>query len=175
MATQTRSAFETGLSFELDRPWTRYWTFFLRAIVGWWFFHAGATKLLTDGLNYGYAPVYLKTGFAGTSIEPLAVWMGTDLAWLVRPGVPIFETLIGLALLFGLLTRLAAFGGAFFMTLFWIGNGEFGHGVVTGDLMGLLLFLTVIVFAAGRYYGLDAIIEDTAFVKNYPRLKYLLG
>jgi thiosulfate dehydrogenase [quinone] large subunit len=41
--------------------------------------------------------------------------------------------------------------------------------------MGLLLFLTVIVLAAGRYYGLDALIEDTAFVKQHPKLRYLLG
>jgi thiosulfate dehydrogenase [quinone] large subunit len=41
--------------------------------------------------------------------------------------------------------------------------------------MGLLMFATMIVLAAGRYYGLDGIIEQTAFVKKYPRLRYLLG
>jgi thiosulfate dehydrogenase [quinone] large subunit len=110
-----------------------------------------------------------------TVVGPLAVWMGNNLAWLIKPGVPLFETLIGIALLFGVLTRLASFGGAFFMTLFWVGNAGFAHGVVNSDLMGLLLFLTMIVFAAGRYYGLDALIERTAPVENNPRLKYLLG
>jgi len=33
----------------------------------------------------------------------------------------------------------------------------------------------MIVFATGRYYGLDAIIERTSFVQNHPRLRYLLG
>lgn len=41
--------------------------------------------------------------------------------------------------------------------------------------MGLLLFATMMVLAAGRYYGLDAIIEKTEFVRKRPRVKYLLG
>jgi thiosulfate dehydrogenase [quinone] large subunit len=61
------------------------------------------------------------------------------------------------------------------MTLFWIGNAGFGHGLVNGDLMGLLLFMTVLVLGAGRYYGLDAIVEKTRFVEQRPKLKYLLG
>jgi len=40
------------------------------------------------------------------------------------------------------------------MTLFWVGNAGFGHGLVNSDFMGLLLFVTMIVLAAGRYYGL---------------------
>jgi len=151
-----------------------YWLGLLRVVTGWWFFHAGVTKLIEDGLNYAYGPVFLK-GMAGTSLGPVATFLGTDLAWLVKPGVPLFETLIGLGLLLGVLTRLAAVGGAFFMTLFWVGNADFAHGVVNSDLMGLLLFGTMIVFAAGRYFGLDAYIEATDFVKQRPRVRYVLG
>jgi len=154
--------------------WQRYWVAFLRVLTGWWFFHAGVTKLMTDGLNFTYGPAYLQQ-MTGTALGPIPVWMGNNLAWLIKPGVPVFETLIGLALIAGAFTRLAAFGGVIFMTLFWVGNGAFGHGLVNGDLMGLLLFATVMVLAAGRYYGADAIIEDTEFVRNRPRLKYLLG
>ena len=171
--------FENGLigeeaTLDLSGGWSQYWIAFLRVITGWWFFHAGVTKLLTDGLNYTFGPRYMET-MTGTALGGLPVWMGENLAWLIKPGVPLFETLIGLALIVGVLTRLAAFGGAFFMTLFWVGNGGFAHGLVNSDLMGLLLFMTMIVFAAGRYYGLDALIEKTRFVKRHPRLKYLLG
>jgi thiosulfate dehydrogenase [quinone] large subunit len=162
------------VGFALGGDLQAYWIAFLRVVTGWWFFHAGLTKLLTSGLNFGAAPGYL-TGMEGTVLGPLAVWMGNNLAWLVKPGVPLFETLIGLALILGAFTRLASLGGAFFMTLFWVGNAEFGHGVVNGNLMGLLLFLTMIVLAAGRHYGLDALLERTDFVRNRPRLKYLLG
>jgi len=157
-----------------DGPWAAYWVAMLRVLTGWWFFHAGVTKLLEDGLAFTYGPAYLQ-GMTGTALGPIPVWMGNNLAWLIEPGVPLFETLIGLALMAGVLTRLAAAGGVLFMTLFWVGNAGFGHGLVNGDLMGLLLFMTVIVLAAGRYYGLDAVIEQLEFVKQRPKLRYLLG
>jgi thiosulfate dehydrogenase [quinone] large subunit len=153
---------------------TAYWLALLRVVTGWWFFHAGVTKLIEDGLAFGYGPAYLQQ-MTGTALGPIPVWMGNNLAWLIKPGVPLFETLIGLALIAGALTRLAAFGGAIFMVLFWVGNADFAHGVVSGDFMGLLLFVTVMVLATGRYYGLDAIIEKTRFVERHPRLRYLLG
>jgi thiosulfate dehydrogenase [quinone] large subunit len=174
MSTQAANPLADEFEFELSGPLTGYWLAMLRVITGWWFFHAGVTKLIDSGLSYGYATTYLK-GMEGTALGPIPVWMGNNLGWLVEPGVPLFETLIGLALMAGVLVRLAAFGGAFFMTLFWVGNADFAHGVVSGDFMGLLLFITVAVLATGRYYGLDGIIEKTRFVKNHPRLKYLLG
>jgi thiosulfate dehydrogenase [quinone] large subunit len=174
MATKAANPLAEDFEFELGGPLAEYWIAVLRLITGWWFFHAGVTKLLTDGLNFTYGPIYMK-GMEGTALGPLPVWMGENLAWLIEPGVPLFETLIGLAIMAGVLTRLAAFGGAFFMTLFWVGNAGFGHGVVTGDFMGLLLFVTVGALAAGRYYGLDGLLEQTQFVKQRPRLKYLLG
>ncbi|MFB6184297.1 MAG: DoxX family membrane protein [Haloarculaceae archaeon] len=175
MATKQSQAnvLGTGVSFEFDAAWGAYWFAFIRVITGWWFFHAGITKIIESGFNYGYAPAFLK-GMAGTSVGPFATWLAGQ-AWLLKPGVPLFETLIGLGLMLGALTRLAAFGGTFFMTLFWVGNAGFGHGLVTSNLLGLLLFLTMIVFATGRYYGLDAVIEKLDFVERHPRLRYLLG
>ena len=73
------------------------------------------------------------------------------------------------------LLRLASLFGMFFMSLFWVGNADFAHGLVNCDLMGLLMFATMIVLAAGRYYGLDAYVERTRFVSDHPRLRYLLG
>jgi thiosulfate dehydrogenase [quinone] large subunit len=160
--------------FELGGPLAGYWLAFLRLVTGWWFFHAGVTKLIEDGLSFTYGPMYMKS-MTGTALGPLPVWMGNNLGWLIEAMVPLGETLIGLGLLFGVLVRLASFFGAFFMVLFWVGNAGFGHGVVNGDFMGLLLFVTMMVFATGRYFGLDAIIEQTEFVKRRPRLKYLLG
>jgi thiosulfate dehydrogenase [quinone] large subunit len=174
MATRAADPLATEFEFSLDGPLARYWIALLRVITGWWFFHAGVTKLIEDGLAFTYGPMYLQ-GMEGTALGPIPVWMGNNLAWLIQPGVPLFETLIGLGLIAGALTRLAAFGGVIFMTLFWVGNAGYGHGLVTGDFMGLLLFVTVAALAAGRFYGLDAIIEKTAFVEQHPRLKYLLG
>ena len=174
MSYQAAKPLSEEFEFELSGPLAGYWLAFLRIVTGWWFFHAGVTKLIEDGLAYGYGPIYLQ-GMGDTSIGPLAVWMGNNLAWFVEAMVPLGETLIGLGLLFGVLVRLASFFGVFFMALFWVGNAGFGHGVVNGDLMGMLLFMTLMVFAAGRYFGLDAIIERLSFVERHPKLRYLLG
>ncbi|MFB6073924.1 MAG: DoxX family protein [Haloarculaceae archaeon] len=174
MATNTANPLAGKMEFELSGAWATSWLAVLRIVTGWWFFHAGVTKIIEDGFNYTYGPIFLQH-MDGTALGPVPVWMGNNLAWLIKPGVPLFETLIGLGLMFGLLTRLASFGGAFFMTLFFVGNAGFEHGLVTSNLLGLLLFITMIVFATGRYYGLDAIIEDTEFVRNRPKLRYLLG
>ncbi|KOX96329.1 MULTISPECIES: DoxX family protein [Halorubrum] len=174
MSYQSSNPLVGEVEFALEGPWATYWIAFLRVVTGWWFFHAGVTKIITDGFAYSYGPAYMQQ-MSGTVLGGIPVWMGNNLAWLIEPGVPLFETLIGLALMAGALTRFAAFGGVIFMILFWVGNAGFGHGVVNSDLMGLLLFMTVIVLAAGRYYGLDAIIEDTELVKQNPKLRYLLG
>jgi len=174
MSYQSSNPLVGETEFALEGPWATYWIAFLRVVTGWWFFHAGITKVIEDGFAFTYGTSYMK-GMTGTALGGIPVWMGNNLAWLIEPGVPLFETLIGLALMAGALTRLAAFGGVIFMILFWTGNAGFTNGVVNGDLMGLLLFLTVIVLAAGRYYGLDALIEDTELVKNFPKLRYLLG
>ncbi|WP_459192605.1 DoxX family protein [Halosimplex sp. J119] len=174
MATNTANPLDEEFAFDIGGPVATYWVAILRVITGWWFFHAGMTKIIENGFAYTGGPGYLK-GMTGTALGPLPVWMGNNLAWLIEPGVPLFETLIGLGIMFGALTRLAAFGGAFFMTLFWVGNAGYGHGLVTGDFMGLLLMITMAALAAGRYYGLDAIVERTRFVEQRPKLKYLLG
>ncbi|SEW15954.1 DoxX family membrane protein [Halobacterium jilantaiense] len=172
MSHNTRTATDTGFSFQVSDTWGAYWVAMVRVLVGWWFFHSGFTKLLDSGLNFDAAG-YLQ-GMSGTTLGPVATFLA-DYPDLIGAMVPIFETLIGLALIAGLLTRLASFGGVVFMSLFWVGNGRFGHGLVNSDFMGLLLFVTMIVFAAGRYYGLDAFVEKLSVVQNNPKLRYILG
>ncbi len=174
MSYQAANPLSEKFQFDLSAPLAGYWLAFLRVVTGWWFFHAGVTKLIEDGLAFGYAPVYLQ-GLEGTTLGPVAMWLGTTMGPFVQAWVPLGETLIGLGLLFGALVRLASLFGAIFMTLFWVGNADFAHGVVSGDFMGLLLFVTMIVFATGRYFGLDGILERTSFVEQRPRLRYLLG
>ncbi|MFB6176414.1 MAG: DoxX family membrane protein [Halobaculum sp.] len=174
MSYTTSNPLSAAFEFDAAGPLAGYWLALLRVVTGWWFFHAGVTKLIEDGLAFTYGPVYLKQ-MTGTALGPLPVWMGENLGWLIQAGVPLGETAIGLGLMFGVLVRLASVFGAFFMTLFWVGNAGFKHGVVNGDLMGLLLFVTMIVLATGRYYGLDAILEQTALVERHPKLRYVMG
>jgi thiosulfate dehydrogenase [quinone] large subunit len=159
-------------SLELSGPWTGYWLAMVRMVTGFWFFHAGLTKLL-----FGFdASGYLQFASAGTVFEPVMqpFASGAGLA-VVNFAIPAGEFLIGLGLLVGGLVRLASFFGALLMTFFWTTNAGWSHGMVSGDLMGLLLFGTIAMVGAGRFWGIDAYLEDTDIVQRNRWLQYLLG
>ena len=106
-----------------------------------------------------------------------------EMPWFVEfvnVAVPWGEVLIGLGLLVGTFTRLAAFWGAFMMLLFYFGNWDVAHGYINGDFAYMLVFLAVAAFGAGRIYGLDDYIEQydadgRPLVERHPWTRYLLG
>ena len=57
---------------------------------------------------------------------------------------------IGLGLIVGAFTRLAAFFGALMMLMFYLGNWDMAHGPINGDFAYMLVFLTVAALGAGR-------------------------
>lgn len=111
-------------------------------------------------------------GLASESIlAPMTTWFGQNAAWFVKFTIPLGELLIGLGLLGGVFTRLAAFFDAVLKTCYYAGNAEWESGFVNGDLLGLLLVITIIVFAAGRVWGLDTYLEATETVQNTPWMR----
>ena len=153
----------------------------LRLMMGLAFFQSGASKVLAGGFN---AAGYLQNAppANGSPIADVFVAMGNT-PWLVdfaNIAVPWGEVLIGLGLLVGGLTRLAAFWGAVLMLMFYLGNWEISHGYINGDFAYMLVFLSVAAFGAGRVLGLDAYIEQyeidgQPLVERYPALAYILG
>lgn len=147
----------------------------IRLVVGYWFLHAGWTKFAFVAGEPFDAAGFLAN--AETPIAPLFEFVvGTP--WLLEftnVMIPAGEFLIGLGLVLGALVRLAALFGGVLMTLFYLGNADWAHGYVNGDLLGLLMFVLIGVFAAGRILGVDAYLEETEFVRRRPRLRYLLG
>jgi thiosulfate dehydrogenase [quinone] large subunit len=162
----------SDVSFTLSGPWSAYWLFFLRVLTGWWMLHAGLTKLLEGPFQAGG---YLEFATAGTVVGPVTTWIAGNAVWLPNMLIPIGEFLIGLGVLVGCMTRLASFFGAFLMVFFYFGNSGWAHGMFSGDMMGMLLFMTLAVFGAGRVMGIDQYLEKTNFVKNNRWLRYLLG
>lgn len=152
----------------------------LRLLMGFAFATAGVEKLLTpfDAREY----LLYETVANGSPVADVFVAVG-ETSWavaLVNVAVPWGELAIGLALVFGVLTRFAAFWGATMMALFYLGNWNVEHGLVNGDLTYLLVFLTLAAFGAGRIVGLDALIErvrvdGVPLAERYPVLEYLLG
>ncbi|MDS0301316.1 DoxX family protein [Halogeometricum sp. S1BR25-6] len=153
----------------------------LRLMMGIAFFQSGLSKVLSGSFSAGG---YL-TGAVPANGSPLAglfVAMG-ETPWFVdfvNVAVPWGEVLIGLGLIVGALTRLAAFWGAFMMLMFYFGNWDVAHGYINGDFAYMLVFLSVAAFGAGRIFGLDAKLEQyevdgRPFVERYSWARYLLG
>ena len=165
------------VTFEYAESVAGYWIVALRLITGYWILHAGWTKFAFVAGEPFSAAGYLANAPAASPLTGFFAWAaGTP--WLLaftNVMIPVGEFPIGLGLIVGALVRLAAFFGGVLMVFFYLGNADWAHGYVNGDLTGLMLFVTVGVFAAGRILGLDARLEDTAFVKHNRALRYLLG
>jgi thiosulfate dehydrogenase [quinone] large subunit len=164
------------VAFPVAESRLAYWLVVLRLVVGWWFLHAGLDKFLAWPFDASW---FVGGAAAQTSLGPV-VTLFADGALLAFTNVmvPVGQVLIGLGLLVGALTKLAAFFGAFLMVFFYFINGETGgwaHGVITGDLLGLLIFAMIATLGAGRVLGVDAYLAQTSIVTDHPRLRYLIG
>ena len=165
-----------NVSFQFSAPWLAYWMVILRFVAGWWLLHSGLDKLM----NWPFDASWFVGGAAqGTSIGPFVTMFSDGIALtFVNFAVPLGQFAIGLGLILGALTRTAAFFGAFLMMFFYFINGETGawaHGVVTGELLGIVIFGMIATIGAGRVLGIDSYLMKTNFVKNHPRLRYLMG
>lgn len=171
-----------SVSFDFSGPWSSYMLVFTRLLVGWWMVHAGIEKLAN--LWYGPAEAFDASGWLlhGTAGAP--GWLHGFLVWSANTGwllaitnvaIPVGELLIGLGVMLGVLTRLASFFGAFLLFFFYLGSADFANGYVNGNLLGIVLFMQLIVFGAGRVWGFAPLIERTALVENNPWMRYLLG
>jgi len=153
----------------------------LRLMMGLAFLQAGLGKLLGEPFS---AAGYLANAPAGNGSPLAGLFIAmSETGWFmafVDVAVPWGQLFIGLGLLVGFLTRLAAFWGAFMMLLFYFGNWDVAHGYVNGDLAYMLVFLSVAAFGAGRILGFDAVVEGyqvggRPLVERYPWTRYLLG
>jgi thiosulfate dehydrogenase [quinone] large subunit len=156
----------------LSEELTGYWVAFLRLLLGWWFLHAGLNKYATPGeFSAGW---FLEQ--SSTIVSPIiTMFAGGWTEAFVNAAIPLGEVLIGLGLILGCLTRLASFFGSFMLFFFYFGNEAWRRSLVNGDLLGLVLFLTVMAFGAGRVWGVDQYLEETALVESNPWLRYVLG
>jgi thiosulfate dehydrogenase [quinone] large subunit len=152
----------------------------LRLVIGFAFLYSGVDKLIGGFAAQGY--LLNVAGANGNPLQGLFLWMGQT-PWFVASvevAVPWGETAIGLGIIVGLLTRLAAFFGALMMLLFYFGNWDIAHGPINSDFMYMLVFLSIAAFGAGRILGLDAFVEQyevdgRPLIEQYPVLEYVLG
>ena len=136
---------------------------------------AGFLKFGTSGTPFFGAPaegvIYNPTaGFwadlaANTALMPF-------INWLVVAG----QIGIGIALILGLTTRFASVMGTAMMVFFLVAAWEFEHGIVNQHLFYALATGFLGYIAAGRYYGVDALLEKVQYVRQHsPQLRLVLG
>jgi len=163
-------------SLPVADTWLAYWLVILRVTVGWWLLHAGLDKFW----NWPFDASWFVGGAAeGTTVGPIVTLFDSGILLdFVNVAIPTGQVLIGLGVIVGCLTRTAAFFGAVLMVFFFFINGETGgwsHGIVTGDLLGLLIFAMIATLGAGRVLGIDAYLVETDVVQNNPKLRFFIG
>lgn len=162
----------------------------LRVAVGAGFLFAGLDKALDfagSGKAFSAAG-FLKgaTGGAWLASDPTTVvnpthdfWVGLaangTLMSIINFMVVFGEVAIGVALILGLATRFAGVAGALMMTLFFVANWSFANGPFNEQFMYGISALALAIMGAGEYYGVDAMLERTAFVRHMPKLRYVLA
>ncbi|HEU4918485.1 MAG TPA: TQO small subunit DoxD [Candidatus Limnocylindrales bacterium] len=161
----------------------------LRIAVGSIFLTAGIQKAFLSEEPFS-AVGFLKFGTAGTPILSAPVedvvynptqglWIAlagnADLMAIVNWMVVFGQIAIGLALILGLATRFASVMGTLMMLFFFVAAWEFEHGIVNQHLTYALVTGFIGYIGAGRFYGLDAIVEKLEWVRATPQLRYVLG
>ena len=145
----------------------------LRLTMGWIFVWSGFDKLIRGFSAEGFLLHATKGPLSGTFqniaenatalnvIEQLVIWG---------------EILIGIALIFGILTRFAAFWGAIMMLLFYVAQLPPEHNPFMEYYLIYILVLAALgALGAGRIMGLDALIGRQPLVRRIPGVAFLLG
>jgi len=129
--------------------------FLLRISSGWLFFYAGITKVVN--------PNWSASGYLGSAktLPGLFSWFAQpqNIGWVnfvSQWGL----TIVGAALVAGLLVRWASLGGVALMILFYIPILQFPvvgeHSYIVDEhIIYIFVFAVLALFNAGRYWGLD--------------------
>jgi uncharacterized membrane protein YphA (DoxX/SURF4 family) len=157
-----------------------YFLAVLRIIIGWHFLYEGLVKL-TD-------PVWSAAGYLEQSryiLPGIFHWMAETPGVLAAVNfINIWGLiLIGMGLLLGLFTRVAAIAGAAMLALYYLANPPFvtssygagleGHYLlVDKNLIEAFTLIIIALFPAGLYIGLDKLIQDFIFKKRNIRKIY---
>ena len=148
----------------------------LRVIIGWHFLYEGVSKLTST--------TWSAAGYMKASRGPLAEffkWIASQPHLLDNANLITMYglTVVGLLLMLGLFTRLAAAGGIGFILLFYLCNPPFvgyfysiptegSYLIVNKNLVELCALVVILVTRSGRFAGIDRLLHGV-FVRR-PRL-----
>jgi len=150
----------------------------LRVVIGWHFLYEGVSKLTST--------TWSAAGYMKASRGPLAEffrWIASQPHLLDNANLITMYglTIVGVLLMLGLFTRLAAAGGIGFILLFYLCNPPFigyfyaiptegTYLIVNKNLVELCALAVILCTGTGRFAGLDAILHGLLVRLRRPRL-----
>ena|SRR3989338_2471281 len=148
--------------------------FVLRLAIGWVFFYAGWTKVIT---YFTDAKDWTAAGFLGNLDGPFASLFSS------MAGNPLIDKLnawglllVGIAIILGILIRWSALWGVVLMVLYWVAGFPPENSFIIDDhIIYSLVFIVLAAIGAGRIWGLDKLIEKSSLVRSNTWLLKLLG
>jgi len=150
----------------------------LRVVIGWHFLYEGVSKLTST--------TWSAAGYMKASRGPLAEffrWIASQPHLLDNANLITMYglTVVGLLLMLGLFTRLAAAGGIGFILLFYLCNPPFigyfyaiptegTYLIVNKNLVEFCALVVILLTGTGRFAGLDGIVHGLLVRLRRPRL-----
>lgn len=135
----------------------------LRIVIGWHFLYEGLIKLLNPSWS---ARQFLEG--SRWIFGDLFRWMasGDTGMWIIDAANAYGLTLIGLALILGLFTRLASWSGAVLLLMYYLAYPPFGgysygalsegnYMIVNKNLVELFALILLAMTQSGQFFGLD--------------------
>lgn len=141
----------------------------LRLSLGFLFISAGLSKLTSD---------WSAAGYLSAASGPLASFFQSMAGSALVDGLNAWGlTLIGVALILGVLLRSASYAGIVLMGLYYFAHfvENTAHGFVDEHIIYAMALLVLIGSGAGHVLGLDAIIEQARMFKTRRWLCWLFG
>lgn len=148
----------------------------MRVIVGWHFLYEGIAKLTSSSWS--------AAGYMRASRGPFSAlfkWIAGNPQMLDSANLITMYglTIVGVLLILGLFTRLAAIGGIAFVLLFYLCNPPFvgyfytiptegSYLIVNKNLVEVCALAVILLTRSGLFAGLDRILHDLFFRR--PRL-----
>lgn len=133
----------------------------LRLLIGWHFLYEGVTKLFNP---YWTSKSYLLTSEG--VLQPFFVWLAEEpMLGAVNVANMVLLIGVGVALMLGLLTRVAAVAGIALLLLYYLahppldgmGIGPGNFWIVNYNLIEIAALLIVYHFPTSRQFGLAAL------------------
>lgn len=132
----------------------------------------GIERGFHDDLRALLTPEQEQAGLAEKAVRSLSNPQAIALNWM-NVFITCVITAIGVCLMFGLLTRLAALGGAGFLLMVMATQPPWVEGAVTTmffyQLVEVVALLVLCVAGAGQWAGLDALLRRWLFGANETR------